>query len=253
MLVTREQVPAARVVAAVLRLKSIVLAEEVSAAAHTLWRFLQKANINRNQPRVPAGVSEGGQWAKPGVVPSQRPPSFDDVIGHIPIHIPGIEEGEPRPPVPAERPSLARLRWPVIKQLARWAFKVSPAGRIGNVVEVGSWVYEYAPYVLAYLDPPKSLAELQGPAGRPRKGYDVHHIVERSAAKEPGFPSWKIETPENLVSIPTLKHWELNSWYERENPAYGDLTPRQYLKGKGWKERFAVGEEGLRAVEVLTP
>lgn len=85
----------------------------------------------------------------------------------------------------------------------------------------------------------------------PRPGYDIHHIVERSAASQPGFPVHMLNAPENLVLIPTFRHWELNAWYEQKNENYGGISPREYLKGKDWTERFRVGEIGLRAVGVL--
>ncbi len=44
------------------RLKAELAAKGVIAAGHRLRARLAKANFNRNQPRVPAGVREGGQW-----------------------------------------------------------------------------------------------------------------------------------------------------------------------------------------------
>lgn len=60
-----------------------------------------------------------------------------------------------------------------------------------------------------------------------------------------------MDGPENLVRIPTLKHWELNRWFEKPNQAYDGLTPREYVKGKDREARLEVGLEGLRAVGVL--
>jgi hypothetical protein len=56
------------------------------------------------------------------------------------------------------------------------------------------WLHEYGPQIIAYLDPPKKLAELQEAARSSRSGYDRHHIVEQSARNQPGFPSWLIES-----------------------------------------------------------
>jgi len=55
------------------------------------------------------------------------------------------------------------------------------------------------------------------------------------------------------VRIPTIKHWELNRWYEKRPPEYGGLTRRQYLKDKSLEERRQVGLEGLRKIGVLKP
>jgi hypothetical protein len=53
-----------------------------------------------------------------------------------------------------------------------------------------------------------------------------------------------------------IKHWELNAWYDRPNKDYQDkdgnrMTPRQYVRDKGWLERRKVGLDGLRSVGVL--
>ena len=131
--------------------------------------------------------------------------------------------------------------------------RASLVGRILNAVEIVGWVHEYLPQILAYSDEPRTLSELQGAVRLKGPGYDIHHIVERNAASQPDFPLHMLDSPENLVLIPTLRHWELNAWYEKKNETYGSVTPREYLKGKDWNERFRVGEDGLRAVGVLAP
>jgi len=50
-----------------------------------------------------------------------------------------------------------------------------------------------------------------------------------------------------------MKHWEINAWYQTENLNYGGLTPREYLSGRSWDVRRAVGLEALRIHKVLTP
>jgi hypothetical protein len=108
-----------------------------------------------------------------------------------------------------------------------------------------------APYVRAYFDGPKSLEELQEGVKTPQPGYDIHHVVERNTAAPNGSEDALINAPDNLVSIPTVKHWELNRWYETPSLEFDKMTPRQYLKGKSWEERYRAGLVGLRAVGVL--
>jgi hypothetical protein len=86
--------------------------------------------------------------------------------------------------------------------------------------------------------------------------YDVHHIVEQASGRSGEIPTDLIDSDENLVSIPTLRHWQLNSWYQTPNGNFLDangnpMTPRDYLKGQGYDERRRVGLMGLRAVGVL--
>lgn len=69
----------------------------------------------------------------------------------------------------------------------------------------------YYKYIATYQDPPKTLAELKQNSG---PGYDLHHIVEQWSEKD-GIPRGKIDAPDNVVPIPTLKHWQINSWLGR--------------------------------------
>lgn len=62
-----------------------------------------------------------------------------------------------------------------------------------------------------------------------------------------------IDGPDNLVRIPTLKHWQINSWFGTKQDDYGGLSPREYLRGKDWDERMRVGHQALIRNEVLKP
>ena len=126
----------------------------------------------------------------------------------------------------------------------------NPYVRIAALLaEVGLDAY---PYVKAYFDPPKPLEELQAAAQSPSEtGYDDHHVVEQATANPDGSEDALIDAPDNLVQIPTIKHWELNSWYETRNAEFNEMTPRQYLDGKSWGERLRVGLIGLQYIGVL--
>ena len=172
----------------------------------------------------------------------------------------GIGDNGGPPLVPPERPSDGKLRAAIIRAAIKWLIRAGLTAaditapevliplEIG--IEVGSWAY---PYIRAYFDGPKSLRELQAAANDPEPGYDIHHIVEQTPAEQDGFSSDRIDAPDNLVHIPTVKHWELNRWYETANDEFGGLTPRQYARGKDWAERQKVGRMGLIVVGVLTP
>lgn len=134
------------------------------------------------------------------------------------------------------------------REIARWLIK-----HRGHIVEGVSWLLEYEPSIEAYLDPPKTLEELQRAVATPKKGYDIHHIVERTSAEQDGFPRSVIDDPDNLVRIPRFKHWEINGWYGRPSESYGGLSPREYLRGKEWAERIRVGRNALIEHGVLKP
>jgi hypothetical protein len=109
------------------------------------------------------------------------------------------------------------------------------------------------PYIRAYLSPPKTLKELQQDVLNPQIGYDIHHIVEQTPAKKEEFSDDIIDGPDNLVRIPTLKHWQINGWYGRRSEEFGGLSPRDYLRGKSWEERRRVGIDALTRYGVLKP
>lgn len=135
-------------------------------------------------------------------------------------------------------PLREQLRNAFAKLAARWLARAlagaefGPAGEFVAALEAAAetaiWLHETLPLIKAYLDGPKSLDELQGDVGTKKKGYDVHHIVEQTAADREGHSGADINGPDNLVSIPRLKHWEITGWFmSGENDDYGDLSPRE--------------------------
>ena len=128
---------------------------------------------------------------------------------------------------------------------------LGPVGTAITIAEAAVWVHEYYPLVQSYFEPPRTPAELQADADKPKRGYDTHHIVEQGPAREHGYPWSMINSPENKVRIPKMKHWELTGWYQTPNVDYGGLTPRDYLRGKDWAERWKVGLNALTKVIVL--
>jgi hypothetical protein len=96
------------------------------------------------------------------------------------------------------------------------------------------------PYIRAYLAPPKTLQELQQDALNPQAGYDIHHIVEQTPARKDGFADDMVDGPDNLVRIPTLKHWQISAWFQKKNDQFDGLSPRDYLQGKVGKNAAAL-------------
>jgi hypothetical protein len=105
----------------------------------------------------------------------------------------------------------------------------------------------------AYRDEPKTLVELQRGVSTPKRGYDIHHIVEQTSAEQDGFPRSVIDGPDNLVRIPRLKHWDITGWYMTKNEDYNGISPRDYLRGKSWAERTRIGLDTLTRYGVLKP
>lgn len=122
----------------------------------------------------------------------------------------------------------ARARTRVIKEAAKWlaraTLKQTLGRRIGTfvaILEAPGWLETGIHYIHAFADPPKSLEELQKAVSTPAIGYDVHLIMEQTSAEQDGFPRSMVNSPENLVRIPTLKHWLITGWYMMKLEAYG--------------------------------
>jgi hypothetical protein len=198
-----------------------------------------KAGYRPDQPRVPRGQRDGGQWV-------------DDGGSSGRIVLAGDAPTNDTPEVPKERPPKSDDRTRSKKVVARWldeiGVSIDTAFALGKV---SAWLQTYSAEVESYRDPPKSLEDLQQAASTPRPGYDVHHIVERN--QEYKFSKELIYSRENEVLVPRLKHQEINSWYQTKNPAYGGESPRDYLNGRSWAVQRGVGLEALREKGVLKP
>ena len=224
--------------ARILRLKWLAAATRFEIALHRHERAL-KYGFNPGQPRVPRGNSHGGRWT-----------SGDNLSGHR-VRLAGEFPSGDSPEFPRERPPTSRDRSAAPRIAARLLGRVG--GPVGAIIEAGSWALKYSPLVEAYNDAPKSLEELQRAVSTSRLGYDTHHIVEQTQAKHDGYPTEMIDGPDNLVSIPTMKHWDINRWYQTENPEFNWQTPREYLVDKSWDERTRVGLYALVKQGVLKP
>jgi len=120
-------------------------------------------------------------------------------------------------------------------------------------LEAAYWLQKYLPYIIAYSQPPKTWDELQRDASYPKVGYDIHHPIEQTPARQDGFSSDEIEASENRLLIPTLKHWQITAWYQTQNKDFGGLSPRDYLRGKSWDERMRIAKIALVRFGVLKP
>jgi len=222
-----------------LRLRWLAAATRFELAMHRHMRAL-KYGYNPDQPRVPRGNPDGGQWTTDGngnPVVQRRV----RLAGDVPTNDP--------PEVPKERPKTSSERVGWLKATARTAAEQGIAAV--EVAKLYPWMAYYAAGMQSYSDPPRSLDELQ--SATPGPGYDIHHIVEQGQAEDEGYPREAIDSPDNLVVIPRMKHWEINQWYQTRSPEFGWQTPRDYLEGRNWAVKRSVGLEALKIVGVLKP
>jgi hypothetical protein len=228
-----------------------------------------------DQPRVPAGDPDGGQWttvSSGGGISIALPatnvtPEQDELsdfsselqarLGLAPddlrtdVRLAGeTPTGDSPPEIPKEPPPTTRLRNIVL----RGAVRVLRGGFWTQVAITGAeWAYDHRAEIDSFLDAPKSLAELQAGIKNPPPGYDIHHIVEQTAAERARYSQSRIDDPDNLAVIPRWKHWLVSGWFQTRNDDYGGKSPREYLRGKSWEERRRVGLYALKYWNILKP
>lgn len=244
--------------------------EEIAEIIRDALQILRKAGFNPDEPRVPAGDAKGGQWTRDDTAYASGGTLFDanpddlwtPSAQYVANNPPGTGhnqgpplEGTP-PSIPPRPPETRRGLNLFIKAAAYWlaAIGKAAAARYLRLLQAIYWVATRAlPYIRAYLSAPKSLKELQQDVLNPQIGYDIHHVVEQTSARDDGFSDDMIDGADNLVRIPTLKHWQISAWYQIRNEKYGGLSPRNYLRGKTWEERYRVGIDALIRFGVLKP
>jgi hypothetical protein len=198
-------------------------------------KYAYKYGYNPSQPRVPRGQSGAGEWTADGTSSNRVRLAGDIPTGNS-------------PEVPKERPTNSADRTAAQKLAARL---LGPAATVATIAKMATWLTTYAPEIISYNDPPKSLEELQQAVSDPAPGYDIHHVVQQN--QEEHFAREIIDSPDNLVRVPRLRHQEINGWYERKNPDFDGMSPRKYLDGRNWDVQRAVGLEALRKFGVLKP
>jgi hypothetical protein len=261
---------------------------EIAALARELGsikRLLQRRRLlaeeckgYREQPRLPKGTPEGGRWThdpSAGVRTANPPPKGNLLPGDPAREAAASEQAdrqvsddlrrqltqgqgapsEEPPPIPVTKPKYSADRTAFMRAAA--SFLVRNAGLAANVFMVSmynvDWLKERKDLIEADRDPALPMEVLQDGVGKKRPGYDDHHIVEQTWAEYFGFKRSRIDDPENLVSIPRLKHYQISGWYSHRNDDYEGLSPREYLRNKSWEERRKVGIDALIKFEVLKP
>lgn len=173
----------------------------------------------------------------------------------------GHNQGPPLdepPEIPQQRPATRSERMDFVRDAVSW---MRLAGRYTPIVGAFLRALDQAEDLKALTDaiktandPPRSLDELQEAVGSISKdGYHDHHIAEQTAARNAGDPESLIQSRDNLVRIPILKHIDITSYYatkiEQEDGSM--LSPRESLKGKDFETRRQFGLDTLRRFGVL--
>ena len=189
-------------------------------------RLALKYNPNwPHQPRIPAGVPEGGQW------------TFGQLVAALPLVL--LRQVAPiavrllRERARSLAPLMRRLpkRWnelegfPVNDDFDHMTERIGPpsAHRPGSP--------------LIRFNSARELREFLGSAGP----YDHwHHIVEQRLAGW-RFPVELIHSTDNIVSLPIEVHRRINAIMSQRSDAYGGVTRREWIEDKTFGEQYNLG------------
>lgn len=160
------------------------------------------------------------------------------------------------PPIPPRKPETTKGRMKFVRQAVRW---LQVVGRLSPAADVFLGALDQAEdlkrltnVITTANDPPGTLEELQARAQLPSEaGYEDHHIVGQFTQNRLQFGRVRIDSPENTVRIPVVKHLDINGYYSRANIDYDGLSPRDYLRGRSWDEQMQEGLKILRDKGVL--
>ena len=254
-------------VIAVRKMRADIAWEQVKA----VWAqvFARKGGFKPDQPRVPAGSSDGGRWTSQGGgisdprVISDAAPDNDwkpgaQYAGNNSRRPPTLGHNRPPPDIPPKRPEESRERTAAIRETARFLATIYPVARraaaLASIFGGAAWLRQYRDEITTDLDPPRTLKELQDSVATPRSGTEVHHNVELAAAKDAGYPKSLYDGPDNLLRIPKQKHQQISNWMQTNNlddKRFGGRSPREWLSNKTWEERREFGLEVLEKFKVL--
>jgi len=164
---------------------------------------------------------------------------------------------DPAPKIPQEMPRKGGGRMDFVRDALEWIARnaVRRAAAVDTFFEgldQAKNIKALTDAIKSARDPAKTLEELQAPIGSPSQGgYEDHHIVGQHAQNRAQFGDDLIDSRENQVRIPVVKHIDISAWYSKGNDDYGGLSPRDYLRDKDWDEQMRVGLDRLHYYKVL--
>jgi hypothetical protein len=241
--------------------------------------WLSRSRLERkydpDQPRVPRGRPNGGQWTDglgPAEEPGNEPITEDEYETAIALdesirtvlaeraslagHIVPVT-GKKRPPGRLEL--ITGLAGPFVEALRL----LKEMNRLGEAAYLLNLANSGLRELLGYVAPPREWGEIVASSeyrefgsaqafkdfDRARSSPDAewHHIVERGA----DFPEEMKHNTRNMVTIPRAKHWAITRFYVTPNPEFGGATPREWLRGKPYEVHVELGLEQLRIVGAL--
>ncbi len=259
----RARIAGLRVTVAALRLKSLAFKAgfRPGQERHPKGSGRVSGRWRREATRKPLEVDIPGPMKKPAADGSPKTPPKSP---RLKLPKPGIGHNggpplEDPPELPKRDPGTDTARNRVAKRWALWLLRALgrlPERRIAlaaRALEAAGYLTGFFDEIETALDEPRPLDDLRRAvkAEADRDGTHVHHIVEKTPARKAGYPLSMINGYDNLVRIPQYRHERISDWYSTGNKRFGGMTPRAYLRGRSWEERFRLGLERLREEGLL--
>ena len=247
-----------------------------------LERKAWERKFDPNQPRVPRGHPDGGQWTDgPGSTGAQENPGEEllteaeqEELGHLaeqarriladtdhPAALLVLAGGPKLPKLPKNKSGALTYMAAFFKDIATYAVRHGPAAK--TAVEWWIATRELLPEIVTFVIPPKPWEEIiadsnyhefermedfEAAYGDAGLFHDWHHIVERNS----GFSERELHNTENVVRIPRGRHWLVTSFMTRGQRSLGGISWRQWLIGKPIEEHRLVGLMALQEIGAMT-
>ncbi len=250
-----------------------------------LERKAWERKYDPDQPRVPRGHPDGGQWTNgPGAGGDDENPGEElltdeeqQEVGRLAERARRIlaDAGDPDSLVVLaaggeKPPKLPRSKWGALaffaeflgRMMVQRAFEGRNSPVWFDVIDWFNAINTMMPEFESYLTPPKEWEELVadrdyrdfdsyndflGVYGSAGAFHDWHHLVEQKS----GFSEREINNTENIIRVPRGRHWQITSFMATPHDHLGGLSWRQWLRGKSIEEHRRVGMMAARDVGVL--
>jgi hypothetical protein len=238
-----------------------------------------------DQPRVPAGHRDGGQWTDgfvatvDGENPGEELLTSDEQeeVSRLTEQARRIlaEAGDPgallilaaggdKPPkLPRTKSAALVFFAEFIKKLTTFLSFEERNSPVWH--DIVFWVHAidtFLPEFETFLNPPKEWEDLvadqvyrefdsqeafEEAYGSAGLFHDWHHLVERNA----GFSPEEVHNTKNIVRIPRGKHWLITSYMTTKRKDLGWLSYREWLRGRPIEEHLRIGLKAARETGVL--
>ena len=219
--------------------------------------WLARTSLERkydpDQPRVPRGHPDGGQWTDDGRTEERA--AFDpdqpldqeewEAVEKLRSRVAELEaeHGNRSALLQLAANRKASKSVEFYLETIKWALEKYPflkrTGMWGNLI----WaLFEVVPNVAAFLEEPKSLddtvadqedhvfsseAAFRSAYGSAGLGKDWHHIIEKGQDPD-NKRGLNLHHTKNIVRVPRFIHWTISAHYSEKSPVPG-LTMREWL------------------------